>query len=311
MFDEDKNDHHLVVNTYSDHSIVKDSFATPIACLLTVLFLYQKLNDNFMTKWQVCFYPLYVILALKFIGAFIRIISYEANEPTEENPMDVKFRIRIKNLEKIILISNFFSLVYQSLLIMTVYFVAEFLDRKDDNYLFYSLYMISGYCGSHLLYSLLRTLSAFSMKREGHGVDGENGASHSSIAFLSSMTAPILTYFSNMLIICNSGVCTQIYASTISSLLGAFGVSMSNFNAYLFPMTMILLGVSLFSLYVKKKSLTHGPFLLGVFACSLIVVAHYVEPVALLTWPGNILMIVAAIWNAKMNKFSGLPRFKK
>ena len=30
-----------------------------------------------------------------------------------------------------------------------------------------------------------------------------------------------------------------------------------------------------------------------------------------LVYPGNILMIIAAIWNARMNKFSGLPIYNK
>ena len=30
-----------------------------------------------------------------------------------------------------------------------------------------------------------------------------------------------------------------------------------------------------------------------------------------LIYPGNILMIIAAIWNARMNKFSGLPIYNK
>jgi hypothetical protein len=69
----------------------------------------------------------------------------------------------------------------------------------------------------------------------------------------------------------------------------------------------------LLSLYWKKKSLTHKPFLLGVFGCVLIIISHVFEKNSLyyLIYPGNILMIGAAIWNAKTNKFSGLPRFKK
>jgi hypothetical protein len=137
----------------------------------------------------------------------------------------------------------------------------------------------------------------------------ENG----SLAFFSSLITPALTYLSNMMIICNSGVCTQVYMSTITSLLGAFGVSLSNLSEYLLPVTVVLLGISLFSLYIKKKSLTHGPFLLGVFSSALIILSYVFEKTKLyyLIYPGNILMIAAAIWNAKVNKFSGLPRYKK
>jgi hypothetical protein len=101
--------------------------------------------------------------------------------------------------------------------------------------------------------------------------------------------------------------------STITSLLGAFGVTISDFSDYLFPVTIVLLGISLFSLYVKNKKLTHRPFLLGLFSTIIIIVAHIFEDswVYYFIYPGNILMIVSAVWNARTNKFYGLPRYSK
>jgi len=94
--------------------------------------------------------------------------------------------------------------------------------------------------------------------------------------------------------------------STITSILGAFGVTISDFSEYLFPVTLILLGVSLFSLYIKKKRLTHLPFLLGVLSTGLIILSHFVESLWFMLYVGNVSMIGAAIWNAKLNKFYGL-----
>ena len=133
------------------------------------------------------------------------------------------------------------------------------------------------------------------------------------LAFVSSLLGPLLTYFSNMMIICSGGACTQIYISTITSILGAFGVTLSEISKYMFPLTCILLGVSLLSLFIKRKKFMHGPFLLGVFASIIILLSKYYEKTKLnkLIYPGNILMIIAAIWNAKMNKFSGLPTYNK
>lgn len=305
----DKNDHNAVLNKYIDASIVPTGQATPIACLLTLLFLYQKLNDNFLAKWQACFYPIFLLLAYQFVKYFARIIK---SETSEEEVTEVRFKLRIKNFEQIVLISNFFALIHTSLLIMTVYYICEFLDKKEDAYLFYTLYMVASYCLSQVIYTNLRKSSLFSFKREGHSSFEENGASNNTIAFISSLTAPALTYMSNMLIVCNSGACTQIYASTITSLLGAFGVTLSDFSEYLFPITVVLLCLSLFSLYIKNKRLTHPPLLLGTFATGLIIISHiFDESLGLLSYPGNILMIAAAIWNARINKFSGLPRFSK
>jgi hypothetical protein len=47
------------------------------------------------------------------------------------------------------------------------------------------------------------------------------------LAFVSSLLGPILTYFSNMMIICSDGACSQIYISTTTNILGAFGVTLS------------------------------------------------------------------------------------
>ena len=171
--------------------------------------------------------------------------------------------------------------------------------------------MLLTLCVSNMIYSILRQIAAFSIKRDFQSPNS------SSIAFLSTITGPLLTYLSNMMIVCSSstGMCTQIYMSTIASLLGAFGVSLSNLSDYLFPITLVLLGISLFSLYIKNKKLTHQPFLLGVFSAGLIIASHLLESFNpyffYLTYPGNILMLTAAIWNARLNKFYGLPRYTK
>lgn len=313
--DSDKTDHHIVVNTFQENEVVGETFATPIAGLLTLLFLYNKIMDNFMSKWQVCFYPLFALFAYKFLISFIRILRTETSETDENNyEKDFRFKLRIKNIDKIILISNFFSLINSALSALTVFYAAEFMDHKnDDDYLFMTIYMIAALCASHLIYTLLRKASIFSLKREGYGMYEENGGnSNSTMAFLSSLMAPALTYLSNMMIICNGGACTQIYASTISSLIGAFGVSVADFSDYLLPITIVLLSVSCFSLYIKKGKLDHPPFLLGVFASFIIIISHvFEEKIGFLTYPGNALMIGAAIWNVRLNKFYGLPRFSK
>jgi hypothetical protein len=69
--------------------------------------------------------------------------------------------------------------------------------------------------------------------------------------------------------------------------------------------------ISVFSLYIKKKKFSHPPFILGVFSAFIIILGKYYENNFLryLIYPGNILMIIAAIWNAKLNNFTGIPMF--
>lgn len=307
LCDESKNDHHLVISNYIDDEILNENISLPIFLLFTLFFLIQKLNDNLMAKWQATFYPVYLFLIYKFIKFFLRIVKTESSDDSGEKETKI---IKIANLGKVVLISNFFSLINYTLSFLGIYNLAEFLDKRKDEYLFSFLYFISSICISHIIYSVFRKTSIFAIKSK-----KDDEQSTNTLAFISSLSTPLLTYLSNMMIVCSgsSGVCTQIYMSTIASLLGAFGVTISDFSDYLFPITVVLLGISVFSLYIKRKKFTHKPFLLGLFSSVIILIAHIWQETKLyyLIYPGNILMIGAAIWNAKLNKFSGLPRFKK
>lgn len=302
--DNDKSDHHLIVADYESFNLLDEGLFMPVCSFLTLFLIYQKLNDNLMTFWQVAFIPLYIYLGITFLTSFIKIIRLNGSED--------KVKLKIHNFELIALLSTFFRLLIIAIGVLSIYYLAEFLDRKEDDLLIYSIYCLALVFKIQILYGLLRKLNTFKIKREKRmdleRNDEEETANKSDLtAFLGSLTGPILTYFSNMMIICNNGACTQIYASTITSLLGAFGVTVSDFSEYLFPITCLLLTISVYSLYSKRRKITHKPFLLGVFSCFLIIISHFVESLSILTWPGNILMITAAIWNAKLNKFSGLP----
>jgi hypothetical protein len=303
---ENKNEHPLIISTYNDHEIHLDTCMSSIFSLFTVYFLLQKISDNLMAKWQACFYPMYLLFIILFIKYFVKIIYSEIYETSQ-----VKGVIKVVNIERVVLISNFFKFLYSPLFFLLFYYVAEFLDKRDDIYLFYSLYLLITICITQILYSLLRQLPIFNLRIKSDPSDGQ-ADNHSLFGFVSSLIAPALTYCSNMMIVCSSsGVCTQVYMSTIASLLGAFGVTLSDFSEYLFPITIVLLGISLFSLYIKRKKLLHKPFLLGVFACVLIILSHVFEECSLMIYPGNVLMVGAAIWNARVNNFYGLPQFVK
>jgi len=322
---DDKANDHYIVSSYIDLEILPTNFLFPFTFALTSYYLIQKINDNFMAGWLICFYPLLFFIVLQFLQSIYKIIVSEFFTDEDDAMIggnQANIKINMDNLDRIILISNFFKMIISSLAFFSIYYLSDFLDFKKDESLIYCIYLIISACISSMIYYSLRKLSMFAIKRpnikaetERDPETGELLPQNTYLTFFSTMTAPILTYFSNMMIVCsaNTGVCTQIYASTIASLLGAFGVTISDFSEYLFPITIVLLGVSLFSLYAKKKSLTHKPFLLGVFSCLLILISHFNEKNMLyyLIYPGNILMIGAAIWNIKLNKFYGLPKYNK
>ena len=304
----------FLISEYESLDIVKPNIFLYLCLFLNSYFLYLKITDRFIALWRATFYPLYLYLITKALISFYLIIKNDNSSKSEkekEKNNIILNNIEIPNLTNIYIISNFFKFIFYLLLICFIYNIHSFLDYRKDEFLISSIKFLIGTTIWGLAYGLLRKIPNLKLKE--YKKEKNNSAV---IAFITSLISPALTYFSNMMIICSGGACTQIYISTITSILGAFGVTLvtlSEISKYMFPITCVLLGVSLISLYIKKREILHKPFLLGVFSSILIILGKYFEKSFLskFVYPGNILMIIAAIWNARMNKFSGLPIYNK
>ena len=299
----------FLISEYESFEISKPNIFLYTCLFFTSYFLYLKITDRFIALWRATFYPLYLYLITKVLISFYLIIKNDNNSKDEKGKHNILLNnLEIKNFLNIYIISNFFQFIFYLLLICFIYNVHSFLDNRKDEFLFSAVKFLIATSIWGMFYSLIRKIPNLRLK------EGRKEKSNSIIiAFIISLISPALTYFSNMMIICSGGACTQIYISTITSILGAFGVTLSEITKYMFPITCVLLGVSLISLYIKKREILHKPFLLGVFSAMMIILGKYFEKTMLnkLVYPGNILMIIAAIWNAKMNKFSGLPIYNK
>ena len=305
----------FLISEYESLDIVKPNIFLFSCLFLNSYFLYLKITDRFIALWRATFYPLYLYLITKALISFYLIIKNDNTSKNEKEKEKEKEKnniilnnIEILNLTNIYIVSNFFKFIFYLLLICFIYNIHSFLDYRKDEFLISSIKFLIGTTIWGLAYGLLRKIPNLKLKE--YKKEKNNSAV---IAFITSLISPALTYFSNMMIICSGGACTQIYISTITSILGAFGVTLSEISKYMFPITCVLLGVSLISLYIKKREILHKPFLLGVFSSILIILGKYFEKSFLskFVYPGNILMIIAAIWNARMNKFSGLPIYNK
>ena len=299
----------FLISEYESFEISKPNIFLYTCLFFTSYFLYLKITDRFIALWRATFYPLYLYLITKVLISFYLIIKNDNNSKDEKGKHNILLNnLEIKNFLNIYIISNFFQFIFYLLLICFIYNVHSFLDNRKDEFLFSAVKFLIATSIWGMFYSLIRKIPNLRLK------EGRKEKSNSIIiAFITSLISPALTYFSNMMIICSGGACTQIYISTITSILGAFGVTLSEITKYMFPITCVLLGVSLISLYIKKREILHKPFLLGVFSAMMIILGKYFEKTMLnkLVYPGNILMIISAIWNAKMNKFSGLPIYNK
>ena len=299
----------FLISEYDSLEILKPNIFLYLCLFLSSYFLYLKITDRFIALWRATFYPLYLYLITKALISFYLIIKNDNTSKTEKGNNDIKLNnIEIPNLLNIYIVSNFFKFIFYLLVICFIYNIHSFLDYRKDEFLISAIKFLIATTIWGLIYGLIRKIPNLRLKE--YQKEKNNSTI---IAFITSLLSPALTYFSNMMIICSGGACTQIYISTITSILGAFGVTLSEISKYMFPITCVLLGVSLISLYIKKREFLHKPFLLGVFSAILIILGKYFEKSFLskFVYPGNILMIVAAIWNARMNKFSGLPVYNK
>ena len=299
----------FIISEYEKYNISKPDIFLYACLFLTSYFLYLKITDRFIALWRVTFYPIYVYLILKTLISFYLIIKNDNITSIQKEKHDILLNnLEISNLLNIYIVSTFFRFILYLLLICFVYNIHSFLDDRNDEFLIASFKFLISTTIWGILYSIIRKMPQLKLKEQ---AKEENNSIF--VAFASSLLGPILTYFSNMMIVCSGGACTQIYISTITSILGAFGVTLSEISKYMFPITCILLGISLLSLYIKKKKILHPPFLLGVFSSILIILGKYYEKTVLSNFvlPGNILMIISAIWNARINKFSGLPIYNK
>ena len=299
----------FIISEYERYNISKPDIFLYICLFLTSYFLYLKITDRFIALWRVTFYPIYIYLILKTLISFYLIIKNDNITSIQKEKHDILLNnLEISNLLNIYIVSTFFKFIFYLLLICFIYNIHSFLDDRNDEFLIASFKFLISTTIWGILYSIIRKMPQLKLKEQ---AKEENNSIF--VAFASSMLGPILTYFSNMMIVCSGGACTQIYISTITSILGAFGVTLSEISKYMFPITCVLLGISLLSLYIKKKKILHPPFLLGVFSSILIILGKYYEKTVLnkFVLPGNILMIISAIWNARINKFSGLPIYNK
>ena len=75
-------------------------------------------------------------------------------------------------------------------------------------------------------------------------------------------------------------------------------------NDLMFPLAVVFILISLCSLFWRKKSFLYPPFMLGVVSAVIIISSHIFEWGFLTMLTGNILMMVAAIMNSRVGKFT-------
>jgi hypothetical protein len=121
----------------------------------------------------------------------------------------------------------------------------------------------------------------------------------------------LFSILGNSVSVCSGGACNSFYISTFSAFFSAFGITFASFIHYLNFLCLLLLLFSLISLYSVKYSWRYGPFILTFFGALLVICDLFVYDLNIINYTGNALIIIAAIWNSRINKFKfGRPKRK-
>lgn len=121
----------------------------------------------------------------------------------------------------------------------------------------------------------------------------------------------ILSILGNSTVICAGGSCNNIYISTISAFFSAFGIPIVEYIQYLSFIAFFFIGLSLFSLYSVRNTCLYPPFIISLIGSVCILLDLILSIHDYLTYVGNVFLIVGAIWNARLDKFSFAGAKKK
>jgi len=143
-----------------------------------------------------------------------------------------------------------------------LFFVTEWLEAEDNEEPFTILYTIALiYYISHLIFSI----SINVIKKRGIilPTQSKNTDSSTSKGLISTLVNTFFTFLGSTTMICAGGACSSIYISVLTSFFGAFGVAIADLIPYFNGLVFLLILFTLYSLYIKKKSLKYKPFLVG------------------------------------------------
>eukprot|EP01016_Furgasonia_blochmanni_P055744 TRINITY_DN9377_c0_g1_i3.p1 TRINITY_DN9377_c0_g1~~TRINITY_DN9377_c0_g1_i3.p1 ORF type:complete len:292 (-),score=88.81 TRINITY_DN9377_c0_g1_i3:301-1176(-) len=280
---------------YKEKASLPVALSTPFICFLTLLMIYFKLEKSLDVSWWICFIPSYLFLLIRSI----KCVYYMLREHVDKDLHVLK--------EKIYLLSHFLSLLIYICAIVVLYLFGEYLDAEESgddaprdqlflfSFLGASLYLVYGWYMDNLNQELQTGKSVSMLSCITHGFmfmgSGVNSLLNLFLAFLSS------SFF-----VCTGGACNSMYISTLSSFFGAVGVSVVDWLPYLDGLTVLMIGISLFSLYAVNRSWTYKPFAIGLIGSLMIVTNMIFFKPKYLLYGGNVMLVTAAIWNSKLSQ---------
>ncbi|MEW6351071.1 MAG: hypothetical protein AB1646_18595 [Thermodesulfobacteriota bacterium] len=94
------------------------------------------------------------------------------------------------------------------------------------------------------------------------------------------------------------GACPVCWAA-YAGIFGSVGIGFTTYSAYLFPLTVLFLGLSVSALaYRALKQDRYGPLIAGAIASVIIIFSEFLMNWDGGTYGGVVLLLVASIWNS-------------
>ena len=273
------------------------SYMFPVLNLVTLVLVYSKVEgDLFFFSWTATLAPTLLSFLSIAVKNFSTLIYFDPESYIDDGGSSGKNGVKIR------FIKCLFNIVFSIFAIIATYMLALIKDKSttmiNNSHLFALLGII---LVTHIMYShwvsseVTRMMLPLDARTEPTASGSKLGA------FFSAISAPIVNFLGASMVICGGGSCTTIYGSTISAILGAFGVSATEWLPFLDWLTGILVVVSVYVVYRAKRDIKYKPFMLSFAAGVLIIINMIFLTSRYLIYIGNAMMLGAAFWNYKLN----------
>lgn len=275
----------------NDQFIIPSSYSFPLFNIMTLLFIYAKNTSDLYVRWSIILIPTLSYLVIQIIRSLKDLFFFETHD------------MKLTTLEiKLILINKLTRIIFGTVGVLFCLFLSEYLDFLD-----FPPYPKTEFTTTHLYilaFLILFVYFAYSIIiRKMIEMEQENIiASNEKVNMISIFMNSIFSILGNSMTICSTGACSSIYVSTISAFFSAFGITIVDWLPYLRYIAVIFIVISIFSLYSAKKSLLYVPFIICLIGSTLIMSSMIYFDNNIMLYLGNLLMIIAAFRNAKVNK---------
>lgn len=261
---------------------------------------YSKSKGMLFVSWTKLLIPIEVVLLYKLAQTGRVLMKFE--DIVEETYPDKSQHL---TTIKTVFVSYVFALVSLIWAMTTCYFLGDFLDNRDAEPLLGLGELLSLFSLFFAFWAIYSIAVDFIHKNEKE----ETLASQQSL--VSSLVNTIVAVLGRSFVFCAGGQCNSIYIGTITMFFSSLGISVVDIVPYVKKASIILIGISLFSLYSTHKSFTYKPFLLSSLASIVILLDIFdICSNIIMLVLSNVTMIAAAIWDAKVSKPSLLPMYK-